>query len=92
MMMMARAEKVGLRMSLGHVISLLVAVTLIEMSFVTGLGIRLADVVGAMRDGRQLLRAGLVNYVAVPAAAVLLMSGGGRDEPARRNENETNRT
>ena len=60
-------------MSLDQVISLLVAVTLIEMSFATGLGVRLADVVGAAKDGQQLLGAGLANYVAVPAAAVTLI-------------------
>jgi BASS family bile acid:Na+ symporter len=60
-------------MSLDQVISLLVSVTLIEMSFATGLGVRLADVVGAAKDGQQLLGAGLANYVAVPAAAVTLI-------------------
>jgi len=60
-------------MSLDQVISLLVAVTLIEMSFATGLGVRLADVVGAAKNGQQLLGAGLANYVAVPAAAVTLI-------------------
>ena len=60
-------------MSLDQVISLLVAVTLIEMSVATGLGVRLADVVGAAKDGQQLLGAGLANYVAVPAAAVTLI-------------------
>jgi len=60
-------------MSLDQVISLLVAVTLIEMSFATGLGVLLADVVGAAKDGQQLLGAGLANYVAVPAAAVTLI-------------------
>ncbi|MGF9761267.1 bile acid:sodium symporter [Microvirga sp. 0TCS3.31] len=60
-------------MSLDQVISLLIAVTLIEMSFATGLGVRLADVVGAAKDGQQLLGAGLANYVVVPAAAVTLI-------------------
>lgn len=60
-------------MGLNQVISLLVAVTLIEMMFATGLGARLADVFAATRDGRQLLSAGLANYVAVPFAAVLLL-------------------
>jgi bile acid:Na+ symporter, BASS family len=60
-------------MSLDQVISVLVSVTLIEMSFATGLGVRLADVVGAAKDGQQLLGAGLANYVAVPAAAVTLI-------------------
>jgi bile acid:Na+ symporter, BASS family len=60
-------------MSLDQVISVLVSVTLIEMSFATGLGVRLADVVGAAKDGQQLLGAALANYVAVPAAAVTLI-------------------
>jgi hypothetical protein len=42
-------------MSLDQAISLLVSITLIEMSFATGLGVRLADVIGAAKDGRQLL-------------------------------------
>jgi bile acid:Na+ symporter, BASS family len=60
-------------MSLDQAISLLVSITLIEMSFATGLGVRLADVIGAAKDGRQLLGTGLANYVAVPAAAVILI-------------------
>jgi bile acid:Na+ symporter, BASS family len=60
-------------MSLDQVISLLVSVTLIEMSFATGLGVRLADIIGVAKDGPQLLGAGLANYVAVPAAAVTLI-------------------
>ena len=60
-------------MSLDQVISLLVAVTLIEMSFATGLGVRLADVIHAATDGWLLFRSGLANYVAVPAAAVVLL-------------------
>jgi BASS family bile acid:Na+ symporter len=60
-------------MSLDQAISLLVSVTLIEMSLATGLGVRLSDVMGAAKDGKQLLGAGLANYVAVPAAAVILI-------------------
>src|SRR6478735_10703065 len=60
-------------MSLEQAISLLVSVTLIEMRFATGLGVRLADVFGAAKDGRQLLGAALANYVVVPAAAVTLL-------------------
>jgi len=60
-------------MSLDQVISVVISVTLIEMSFATGLGVRLADVVGAAKDRQQLLGAGLANYVAVPAAAVTLI-------------------
>ena len=60
-------------MSLDLAISPLVAIALIELMVATGLGIRLADVVDAARDWRLLARAGLVNYVAVPCAAVLLL-------------------
>ena len=60
-------------MSLDQAISPLVAIALIELMVATGLGIRLADVVDAARDWRLLARAGLVNYVAVPVAAVLLL-------------------
>ena len=60
-------------MSLDQAISPLVAIALIELMVATGLGIRLADVVDAARDWRLLARAGLVNYMAVPFAAVLLL-------------------
>src|SRR3954453_18771463 len=60
-------------MSLDQAISPLVAIALFELMVATGLGIRLADVVDAAGDWRLLARAGLVNYVAVPLAAVLLL-------------------
>ena len=60
-------------MSLDWVISLVVSITLIEMSFATGLGVRLADVAGAAKNRQRLLGASLANYVAVPAAAVFLV-------------------
>jgi bile acid:Na+ symporter, BASS family len=60
-------------MSLDQAISVLVAVTLIEMMLATGLGARLVDVIGAARDVRLVLGASLANYVAVPFAAVLLL-------------------
>ena len=60
-------------MSLDQAISPLVAIALIELMVATGLGIRLADVVDAAGDWRLLARAGLVNYMAVPCAAVLLL-------------------
>jgi bile acid:Na+ symporter, BASS family len=62
-----------MRMGLDQLISVLVAVTLIEMMLATGLGVRLADVIGVARNGSQLLVAGLTNYVAVPTAAVVLI-------------------
>ena len=60
-------------MGLDRLISVLVAVTLIEMMLATGLGVRPANVIGVARNGPLLLRAGLANYVVVPAAAVLLI-------------------
>ena len=60
-------------MSLDQVISLLVAVTLIEMMFATGLGVRLAEIIHAARNGWLLFRSGLANYMLVPAAAVVLL-------------------
>jgi bile acid:Na+ symporter, BASS family len=60
-------------MSLDQAIGPLVAIALIELMVATGLGIRLADITSAARDWRLLARAGLVNYVAVPFAAVLLL-------------------
>jgi BASS family bile acid:Na+ symporter len=60
-------------MSLDQAIGPLVAIALIELMVATGLAIRLADMTSAARDWRLLARAGLVNYVAVPLAAVLLL-------------------
>jgi BASS family bile acid:Na+ symporter len=68
-------------MGLDHLISLLVAVTLIEMMLATGLGVRPADVVRATRDGNLITRAGLANYVAVPLAAVVLLLAVKADPP-----------
>ncbi|SCX82759.1 bile acid:sodium symporter family protein [Microvirga guangxiensis] len=68
-------------MSLDRLISVLVAVTLIEMMLATGLGVRLADVIRVAGNGQQLLSAGLINYVAVPAAAIVLILLVGGDPP-----------
>lgn len=54
-------------------ISLLVAVTLIEMMVATGLGVRPTVVIRSVRDGYLITRAGLANYIAVPLAAVLVL-------------------
>jgi BASS family bile acid:Na+ symporter len=61
------------RMSLDRMISPLVAITLMELMAATGLSVRFADVMGAASDWRLVARAGLANYVAVPATAVLLL-------------------
>ena len=60
-------------MSVNWAVGPLVAITLIVMMFATGLGVTLADVVGAAKDRRLVLRAGLANYVAVPFVAVVLL-------------------
>ncbi len=60
-------------MSLDYMIGPLVAVTLIELMVTTGLGVRFADVMDAARNWRLVARAGLANYVGVPATAVLLL-------------------
>lgn len=60
-------------MNLDLVVSPLVAITLIELMFATGLSVSLADVMGTARDWQLLARAGFVNYVAVPATAILLL-------------------
>jgi len=60
-------------MNLDQAISPFIAITLIELMIATGLGTGPAAVVGAARDWQLVIRAGLVNYVAVPSAAVLLV-------------------
>lgn len=60
-------------MTFDAIIALLVAVTLIELMFATGLSVKLADVASAVRDWRLMVRASLANYVAVPAVAVALL-------------------
>lgn len=69
-------------MDMDQLISALVAVTLIEMMLATGLSVRLTDVIGTVSNRPQLLGAGLANYVAVPAAAVLMILLVGADPPA----------
>ena len=60
-------------MSLDWAIGPLVDITLIGMMFAAGLGVRLADVVGAAADRHLVLRAGLANYVAIPLVTVVLL-------------------
>jgi len=60
-------------MNLDQAISPFIAITLIELMITTGLGTGPAAVVDAARDWRLVIRAGLANYVSVPAAAVLLV-------------------
>lgn len=60
-------------MTLDAIVSILVAVTLIELMFATGLGVTLTDVAAAIRDWRLVARASVANYVAVPAATIALL-------------------
>jgi bile acid:Na+ symporter, BASS family len=60
-------------MTIDGFINLLAAVTLFEMMATIGLGITVAEVAGVARDWRTVARAGLANYVVVPAAAVALL-------------------
>lgn len=68
-------------MGVDQLIGLLVTVTLIEMMFAVGLGVRLADVVLATSDTRLIARAVLVNDAAVPLAAVFLLLAVNADPP-----------
>jgi bile acid:Na+ symporter, BASS family len=56
-----------------QVINILVMVALIELMATIGLGVTLADLAAVARDWRLLVRAGLANYVCVPAVTVGLL-------------------
>jgi bile acid:Na+ symporter, BASS family len=60
-------------MTVDRFVNLLATVTLFEMMVAIGLGVTLAEITGVVRDWRMLGRAGLANYVIVPAAAVILL-------------------
>jgi bile acid:Na+ symporter, BASS family len=60
-------------MTADRLVNLLAAVTLFEMMVTIGLGVTVAEIVGVAGDPRTLARAGLANYVIVPAAAVALL-------------------
>jgi BASS family bile acid:Na+ symporter len=60
-------------MTLDQLINALVTITLIEMMVTVGLGVTLADLVGLARNWRLVVRAGVANYVCVPAATVGLL-------------------
>jgi BASS family bile acid:Na+ symporter len=50
-----------------------VSITVIEMMVAIGLGVKVADVLSVVRDARLVARAGLANYIGVPAATVALL-------------------
>jgi BASS family bile acid:Na+ symporter len=60
-------------MTLDRLINVLVTVTLVEMMVTVGLGVTFADLAGVARNWRLVARAGLANYVCVPAATVGLL-------------------
>jgi bile acid:Na+ symporter, BASS family len=60
-------------MGIDRIVNLLAAITLLEMMFAIGLGVRLAEVITVAKDLPTLARAGLANYVIVPATAVALL-------------------
>lgn len=60
-------------MTIERWINPLVTLTLIEMMIAVGMRVSLADIIAASRDWRLMLRALAANYVAVPAATVLLL-------------------
>jgi BASS family bile acid:Na+ symporter len=60
-------------MNMDQVINGLVTITLIEMMVATGLGVKVADLVGVARNWRLVVRASLANYLVVPAVTVSLL-------------------
>jgi len=60
-------------MSIDQWTNILVTITLIEMMVAIGLGVTFADLAGVVRNWRLVARAGLANYICVPAAAVGLL-------------------
>lgn len=60
-------------MTLEQLINVLVVVALVELMAAIGLGVKFADVVGVVANGRLLVQAAIANYVLVPAIAVGLL-------------------
>jgi bile acid:Na+ symporter, BASS family len=59
--------------SLDKIANVLVLVLLIEMMMATGLGVSWSDLAGVAKNSKLLARAGLANYILVPAIAILLL-------------------
>jgi BASS family bile acid:Na+ symporter len=59
--------------AIDQIVSLLAAVTLIEMMATLGLGVNASDVLRVSKHRELLLRALLANYIIVPGAALLLL-------------------
>ncbi len=60
-------------MTTDQLINVLVTITLVEMMAAIGLSVSLAELAGALRNVGLLARAGLANYVCVPAVTVALL-------------------
>ena len=60
-------------MTLDRFINLLAAITLFEMMATIGLEATISEIAAVARDRRTVIRAGVANYVIVPAAAVALL-------------------
>lgn len=60
-------------MSIDKIANLLVVITLFEMMVAIGLRVSIRDVAGVVTNIRVVTRAGLANYVLVPAITVLLL-------------------
>jgi BASS family bile acid:Na+ symporter len=60
-------------MNLDQLINVIAMLTLTEMMVTIGMGVRYADVIGVARDWRVVTRAGIANYILVPAVAASLL-------------------
>lgn len=60
-------------MTTDQLVSIVVTIALIELMVTVGLGVRLADVLGVIRNRRLVLQAALANYVCVPTVTVGLL-------------------
>jgi bile acid:Na+ symporter, BASS family len=56
-------------MAIDRFLNLLATVTLFEMTVTIGLGVSVAEIAAVAKDRGTALRAGLANYLVVPAAA-----------------------
>jgi BASS family bile acid:Na+ symporter len=60
-------------MAMDELINILVTITLIEMMAAIGMGVRLSDIGGVVRNRRLLMRAAIANYACVPIVTVGLL-------------------
>jgi BASS family bile acid:Na+ symporter len=60
-------------MSLDQLINVLVIIMLVEMMAAIGLGVRIIELIRFARDWRLVLKAGLANYICIPAITVGLL-------------------